>query len=186
MLSKRTYLPGTFLLLSYITLFSAYVIAEKDNRMELDQCAAIVDSASRLECFDRLVLEIRSVDVGDKKTVNHLPVDTFPASKLQNAESSQQPMGAAVQQQMGTKYLKSSRPSEPNELGLQLIGMKKDRRGRWAFRFDNGQVWRQTEAGYMVKLKQVPVQATLSKAFLGSYTLRILGVSKQIKVKRIQ
>ncbi len=61
----------------------------------------------------------------------------------------------------------------------------KDNKKRWVFEFENGQVWRQTEPGYLPKQKDLPIQVDISNGVFGSHDLRAENFGKPIKVKRI-
>lgn len=91
---------------------------------------------------------------------------------------------------LGKKYL----PREPEpDLQLeesvyqfQLLNAYRDRKDRWTFEFENGQVWRQTEARYLPRPGALPSAVTISEGVFGSYDLRADYISKSVKVKRIR
>jgi hypothetical protein len=67
-----------------------------------------------------------------------------------------------------------------------LIAVYKDDKKRWIFEFDNGQVWRQTEARYLPKVENFPVRVSISKSVFGSHDLRAEEFGKAVKVKRLK
>jgi len=67
-----------------------------------------------------------------------------------------------------------------------LIAVYKDDKKRWIFEFDNGQVWRQTEARHLPKVESFPVRVSISKSVFGSHDLRAEEFGKAVKVKRLK
>ena len=53
------------------------------------------------------------------------------------------------------------------------------------FHFENGQVWQQIEPRYLPRIKNLPVQVSISKGVFGSHDLRTESFGKSVKVKRL-
>jgi hypothetical protein len=56
------------------------------------------------------------------------------------------------------------------------------------FRLENGQVWRQNEAGYLYrpdKSRSNP-EVTIRRSMFGSYLLKIDGFNSSVKVERVE
>lgn len=67
----------------------------------------------------------------------------------------------------------------------ELIAVFKDKKKRWNFEFDNGEVWQQTEPGYLHKPENLPIRVDISKGVFGSHDLRADNFGKSVKVKQI-
>lgn len=68
----------------------------------------------------------------------------------------------------------------------RIVGTFTGWNGDTEFELDNGMVWQQTEQGLLgVRPRENP-EVTIQPGFLSSWELRIEGVNKRIKVKRIK
>lgn len=76
--------------------------------------------------------------------------------------------------------------NEPlDRVTLTLARMSERPNGRMRFFMENGQVWVQTDTGPVrVKSRDLPTSATIRKAALGSFLMRIDGYGRAIRVSR--
>ncbi len=141
----------------------------------LRKCVGIEDNAKRLACYDQLAGSIsrQQADGSVESQSNQQPeqVEAFHDSGTE----------------IGQKYLRKPQDStKPTSVEFDLIAAYKDRKKRWVFEFENGQIWQQLEAGYLPKPKHLPTDATLSKGVFGTHNLRVGYIGKTVKVKRLR
>ena len=76
-------------------------------------------------------------------------------------------------------------PEEPQLIKARLVGSFKGWEVGTQFTLDNGQVWRaQGESAYYRGIPDNP-DVTIEKSWSGAYWMRVAGVARNIKVKRI-
>ena len=89
--------------------------------------------------------------------------------------------------ELGQEYFREpDEPVAPTSASYNLIAVYKDDKKRWILEFDNGQVWRQTEARYLPKVENFPVRGSISKSVFGSHDLRAEEFGQAVKVKRLK
>lgn len=193
---------------TFFLLFYCYGAAAQNSlesyielHKKLNDCALINVSARRLACFDALIGEDRQ-HAADSTKVTPLPVEVAAGDGEESeggeaVASSEALVNGSVladdkaQAALGTKYLPSNvdeKKNKPKKTYFEFVLLKasQDRKKRWVFTFDNGQVWRQIEARYLPRPKDLPAKATIAKGVLGSHDLKVSYSRKTIKVKRIE
>jgi hypothetical protein len=132
----------------------------------LHACAAMKDSAERLACFDRAMVE------------------TPPAAQTQ------QPTVAPAQ--FGEENLpRNSRPlkaEDPTSLLSSIKALRALGPETYAISLSNGQVWRQEEGSHVALFFHVGDDVRIEKGALGSYHLSTAatGSKNWVRVTRIQ
>ena len=169
----------------------------------LGKCAAITDSQSRLACYDDLA---RSVSTAPPAM--HIAAPTAPTAPAIAAAPAPEKKdsgfgnilgGSAPQttpQQFGSERLpqelapqEAEKPEEIESITATLTEYAKNPFGKFIVFLDNGQIWRQLqgdsgEARFNRNAKDNKV--TITRAFLGSYSLLLNDSAKIFKVERIK
>ncbi len=71
------------------------------------------------------------------------------------------------------------------QIESRYVGEFRGWSGKTLFRLENGQVWQQAEESRLVWRSNSPV-ITIKKAMFGSFRLKVDGVNKTVKVKRVK
>lgn len=151
-------------------------------------CAEDADDALRLRCVDRLIASLR---VEFAPNVNLSP----PAERPAMAIAVEAPVAEAAIEVPNTQEVEPAstatakpQPADPpvRVAETQLVSAYQDRKKRWYFELDNGEVWRQTEARTLPGISDLPVVVTVSRGVFGSHNLRSDAFSGSIKVKRFK
>ncbi|MBI1251130.1 MAG: hypothetical protein GC189_06645 [Alphaproteobacteria bacterium] len=137
-------------------------------------CAAVNDDAQRLACYDQAVGRLRvAQEQGDFAAI----------SREEAREIERDGFGFSLP---SIPRLLPRFGGEDNE-AIETVSLTIDRlqqRGyRTAFYMSNGQVWVQTESTG-VRGVRAGAQAEIRRAALGSYLMRVDGVSAAIRVRR--
>lgn len=158
-------------------------------------CANIRDDSSRLACFDSAVgvmkmkTEQNNVIFVDREQVEAVQRDAFGF----NLPSI--PVLGTIFGSTGDKGRKDTRTSaeksasiSPDSVVLTLDHASDLPNGRLRFVFTNGQVWDQAETLRFSAPKKSdgPVNATIRKAALGSYLMKLDGKGVSIRVTRVE
>jgi hypothetical protein len=164
-----------FLALSAV-LPPAPLFAQDSLTAGLRSCAAIVGSVERLSCYDQLARR-------------PLPAP-LPAPMAAPAQMSQRPAPAA---DFGADTLPQPAPVPVPRSSLESItspvtDFSFDVRGHFIVTLANGQIWRQIEGDTVnVTLRKDRTHtATVSRAILGSYSIRFDNPRGLFKVLRVR
>ena len=158
-------------------LWSSLTAAHLVSTSALEDCYTIVDSQQRLACYDQ---EMQARHKQPKASIIQTPPPTA------SVESKQQATPApTAKKELGEKYLTSDN-HKPESVNLALTNYYKDKQQRWVFEFDNNQVWRQIEAGFLKLPKKLPVTVKIQDGIFESYDMVIDGIPKRIKVTRLK
>ncbi len=125
----------------------------------LEACAAVTDAAERLNCFDVLAERIAERD---------------PAASGQALPP--------LVDEVGKPATNDEAPDE-EYAGRIASCEKSDASGRWYFTFDNGQIWRQTNAGRL-PFRECDFDVTLKRDVFG-YKLEIPSADRSVRVTRV-
>lgn len=156
------------------------------------KCAEISGTAERLQCFD-------SAAVGAKQVLDNA---------RKQAEAEQQPdseggllafFGFSPEEKPITKpedFGKNvslgpdpNAPKEITEISSKVVEFAQNAHGKSIFILDNGQVWRQIDGDtteFYYREKDGPMQVTIEKGLLGSFSLKVEGKSGSLKVRRVK
>lgn len=162
-------------------VFFASNSVNADLKQQLESCSKQMDNAKRLQCYDALVNQTKSqkvMDVNSSETqepMPNLPTKTAMAD-VEPIADSQANFGKAA-------------PRTSANLEAHLVGDFKGWDAYSKFELDNGQIWRAVRGN--ARSKKVPKilknpKITISKGAIGSYNLRVEGVSGKLKVKRVK
>lgn len=142
-------------------------------------CREILNTQERVACYDKTVDRYSSPgESGSAEPVDPAVAAGSPAEV--SAESIANADG------LGANHIKRNKPAKKKDpYEYQLTAMKKDPLGRWQFFFENGQIWRQAEVGF-VNRAELPQTAYLSEGVFGRFVLKIGDTRNRIKVKRLK
>lgn len=136
---------------------------------DLRDCATIELDAERLGCYDALARRIS-------------PDPPQPPEPDASAATSASPAAIAA---FGSELIENDDVDTPQQIQSRLVGEFTGWRGNTQFRLENGQVWRQVEAGTLVYSADAPL-VTIRRGSFNSYRLSIEGVNSSVRVRRIE
>ena len=179
--------------------FSGYasnlLAGNSELRDRLLSCSRIEDDARRLDCVDQLIESI-STPVVDESIAAQAVDESIATQAVVESEKSQGPQESLAEEssinesgddELGQKYLRKPQEAKPQtSLDYTLISVYKDRKNRWIFKFDNGQVWQQVEPRYLPRLENFPIRVGISEGVFGSHDLRAENYGKPVKVRRLE
>lgn len=187
--AKRS--PRTVLAVSALMIFGVPGAAAADLADELQRCAAISGETARLACYDALAMPARMAE--PRPVATPAPAAPTPAARpaAVNAPStavapapSTAPRAAAVEP--GREHLGPiEKEEEQREFTATLISVTDSPLGGKLFNLEDGQVWRQLDERF-VAVPDLPAPILLKRGAFNSYTLRIDGRGRSIKVRRMQ
>lgn len=156
------------------------------------KCADIAQTAPRLQCFDEAATGAKRVldDARKQAEAEQKPesegglLSWFGLAPEARPVTKQEDFGQNVQ-----LAPKPGAPKEITEISAKVLEFAQNARGKSIFVLDNGQVWRQidgdtTELYY--READGPMQVTIEKGMLGSFSLTIQGKTASVKVRRVK
>ena len=147
---------------------------------ELLSCAELTVPAQRLECFDRLVLGMKSQKAGTESSTNQAGNTAKEWFGLIKPVTEPADFGNPARNPSGSPI---------TSLRARVTEAKLLRTGQLVVTLDNGQIWRQIEGDSNVVryLEDDPVEkVTIEPGALGSFNMSIDGRPSDIKVRRIK
>lgn len=178
------FLPLLFLVYAYFYTLPAHaneVIDDNWFRDFLDKCYAIENTGLRLECYDTLAKATRETEKNNSELKHGL------LKKQAIQKIPQQVTKSDVHQQFGLspKLQKKLAPDTTISITAKVINVSQSKRNMRTFYFDNGQIWKQKKAEYVVIPKNKEFSVVISRGAVGDYRLRVNGKGKMTRVKRI-
>ncbi|MBI2380243.1 MAG: hypothetical protein HYV16_05785 [Gammaproteobacteria bacterium] len=163
--------------------------AQADFAGQFKACAAMVNGAERLACYDGLARQ-QSLET------SAAPLSSVGPVSETDAEATVEPApapAASTAQQFGLEDLpkpESRNDAERERAGelmhARLLGSHKGWSPGSEFVLDNGQVWKNVDgSSAFYPLGENPA-VTLEKGMLGAYWMSFEGLNKKVKVKRIK
>jgi len=183
---------GLFSCLFSQVAFADYCVTDSDNKDrqvcfgEITGCAGIDGRLERLACYDRLFSVWRESAAGMSSSVTKAP--SVPSATKEVVATT-----AVAEKDKGLnrkavddidKFGKKKAADAPIEYIEALITkVEQNPYGIDHLRLDNGQVWKETmDSKYRFKKGQ---RVRIESAILNTFNLRIEGLRKTIKVRRI-
>lgn len=156
-------------------------LAANENGLEesLRSCARHVDDGLRLACVDELIATV----TGDSASAPEKAEDADDVSASRPAISNPPSDNVTVD---GSTEEGSSESHADDTLTYNVTRTYQDKRKRWYFEMENGEIWLQTEARFIPAIRQFPAQVRISKGVFGSHDLRSDHFSGSIKVKKFR
>ena len=176
----------------------------RDDALEaIGKCAAIAEDKARLACYDQLAPQVKSALA--------TPPTAVAANRPPTKEDQESWFGFDIGGLFGTKQAPQTKPeqfgqentdqakaqqkqAETEGLVLDSISAGVTEYaftpfGKFVVILDNGQVWKQIEGDSdLARFKKTPTdnKITISRGFMGSYSLTINGSAKVYKVTRVK
>lgn len=192
---------GISILIGVFLTLSVSAQDELSLRRGLIHCASLETPDARLICFEALA----NLVVPEETSKSDAP----PPRKVQQPTDPAAPVSATAvpdtqaekKTEFGAEHIKRSRQApeeadgntpapekkkEPKGIAYTVVRVTKDGEGRYVFRMENGQVWRQIEPGYIKVPRDNAFQARVTKGTFGDYKLRIKGKGRLSRVVRIK
>jgi len=129
---------------------------------ELLRCLALPDTAARLACYDTLANSLR----GAPATPVAAPAPDADFGRVSIPKP-------------------KAEDSKPNAMQSRIVGTLAEWRRGQSLTLANGQVWVINDEPANFKPLQDPA-VTITPGMLGSYFMKIEGISFQVRVKRVQ
>lgn len=158
-----------------------------DLTTQLRSCQQISGEEQRLSCFDQVVAQL-------DRQIAASPVAASPANAAMTAIEKPQQVSEAipatttvttarsVNDEFGLK--KPDPVDELQEITSTVQSAVLDKRKKLLITLDNGQQWQQIDQGYL-KIKAGD-RCTVSRGAIGSFLLGVEGVTKTIRVRRVE
>ncbi len=165
-----------------------------DLKTQLQSCQQISDEEQRLSCFDQIVMQLNnsSGTVLVPQSPEHVTA-SIPTRVTENAAT----QSATTQSAVSTTTAATSH-SINEEFGLkkpdpvdelqEIISIVKsstlDKHKKLLVTLENGQQWQQIDQGYF-KIKTGD-RCTVKRGAIGSFLLGVDGITKTIRVRRVE
>lgn len=156
-------------------------------------CASVSAAADRLACFDTLAAALGAAPAESRAPAPAAAARAeSPAAGTTAAPTEPQPAAAAAASAAGRplddavgKKQTDQGESEPQVWAGRLTACERsEATSRWYFHFDNGQVWRQSNAGRLT-FRECEFDVTVERDLFG-YKLNIPDMDKSIRVSRVR
>lgn len=173
--------------------FAPQLQAAKASDISLQErlagCAQFVADDQRLQCVDTIIASLSqsaNPDKGEQPMTALKAVAIAPAT----ADLAPEPVAESEKPELGEKYLRQQvinpERAQEHSVQYQLVHAYRDRKKRWTFEFENGEIWRQTEARYLPQPEEYPSLVTISEGVFGSHDLESDYIAKTVKVRRLR
>jgi hypothetical protein len=161
-----------------------------DLKTQLQSCQQISDEEQRLSCFDQIVaqLNIRSEAIpvaepsGNLTTLAPTRVAETTAVTHQAAATTAVETQQSVKDEFGLK--KPDPVDELQEISSVVKSTALDKRKKLLITLENGQQWQQIDQGY-IRIKAGD-RCMVKRGAIGSYLLGVEGITKTIRVRRVE
>ena len=149
------------------------------------RCAAIADDGDRLACFDRTAAVLTAVPapITGPRAARTEPAPAAAAEPAPAATAGAEPETAR------RRFGLPQRRAEPDSVSAAVAELSLDRAGKLIVTLEDGQVWRQIGGDTTaVRLPRSGTSqtATIRRAALGSYRLRLEPLGRTVRVKRVE
>jgi hypothetical protein len=170
-------------LLAAACCLAAQPVLAQDNALEslLKQCAGIDHDRQRLSCYDQ-VLRPAKLDQPEPRPAAEAWETTEPVTPAPAAAA------VAVEEEPPPPDNFGLREKESRETVVRSVtvtGISKNLTDKFLFRTEDDQVWIQIDTR-SVRYDEVPFEAEIRTAALGSFFLKSLSSGVSVKVRRIR
>lgn len=174
-----------------------------DVHDQLRHCADITNSASRLTCFDNIVVELptsQSVAIIEQKADKPVELITPIQSKTtdkpvalvveetpkahKSALKTVSPNQQTIEQNFGLEHRITEQEEKVQAVVATITKAKKSLHGYWTLTLDNQQQWK-TTSSQRTRFK-VGQQVEVKRGLLNSFSVSLVGSNKTMKVKRVK
>ena len=189
---------------SAIALAAPGITASAQDRT-LDDCRAIEDDSARLSCYDEVT---RAGTAADRDAPVRTaapqppedPVEEFGAEKVVEApviveKPASQPRVTEAEGRggllsiFGAEKIAKDEEDELQSITMEIASFRLQPYGELVVTLENGQVWRQLEPSRSITRaadEESVKSATIERAALGSYRMKIMPMDRTMKVRRVQ
>lgn len=182
----------------------------QETPRDITECARIEDSKLRLACYDSFARKPgpaassaaskRQTEAPERKAepvpvpvspaVPAAPAQAMPAERRTFDSPPPQPQIRAVKPELTEREAFGSPPKtreerreELNSIAVVISKGRQNHLGKWSILTEDGQIWRQT-GKTKLRIRGFPARATIRKASLGSFFLRLEDGGPSIRVTR--
>ena len=151
-------------------------------------CRVIGDVTARAACYDRLTDSLAPPQVNPSPSAPSRAAPTPPLPPVTASPPSPAAPNAPAINRFGQSDLPIQKviPKDelpPDEITARVKSVRGDASGNLTVTLDNGQVWRQTEAG---PLRILPGSAVkIRSGVLGAFYMSLVSANRSVRVKRI-
>ncbi|MSO96591.1 MAG: hypothetical protein EXR11_00015 [Rhodospirillaceae bacterium] len=159
-----------------------------DIMSRMRACRVIGDMATRAACYDRLTDSLTPLQPNPSPSALSRAAPTPPLPPV----TASPPPAAAPNAPAINRFGQSDLPIQkvipkeelpPDEMIARVKSVRGDAAGNLTVTLDNGQVWRQTEAG---PLRILPGSAVkIRSGVLGAFYMSLVSANRSVRVKRI-
>ncbi|WDI33201.1 hypothetical protein PUV54_08325 [Hyphococcus flavus] len=144
------------------------------------ECRSIADDARRLACFDQAVVGLSDVTAD---------AQSKPESNISVAEALSPEEKFGREDLPETKeQIQERREKELRQLTAKVAEIAENRRGKYVFILENGQVWRQlsSDTNKLLLPNDEEVSVEIKRRFLGAHSLSLVDDNRSVRVERIK
>lgn len=163
-----------------VIFFFGVALAATAHSDSLETCAGIDADTDRLACYDRLA----GREAGEKAAAA-APAPTKAEATPQaepEPETTPEDVFGKPPEEVYAAYAEATGVADVNEIRATVVTAGRDSRGHVMVELDNGQRWRQARKEYF-KVSDGD-EVVISKAVLGSYTMKRVSGGRGTKVRR--
>jgi hypothetical protein len=173
--------------------------AQRDILEGMNKCSAIADDHERLTCYDALKPQLQAAlatppPVAKKDDSSWFGLDHIFGGDSERPQTEPKQFGSErlpppEQAKVNPPPPEAPKVQEIDSITATVTDYALTPTGRFVVFLDNDQVWQQIEGDtYKAHFKKNPKDNTvvISRAFLGSYALKINDLNQVYKVKRVK
>jgi hypothetical protein len=184
--SMKNYLLTGIMSMTFIV--SAAHADEKSPIQSIYACADITDNVKRLACYDAAVSGAKKAESeGEFTTITRKEAETVQKEAFGFSLPSLPKMTLPTfGRNSDDKTVKTDNDGRIAEVELVITSIYSDGYGKTVVKFENGQVWQQTDSDKVsFSKKRPPKTAVIKRGLFDSYLIR-LDNNSRFKAKRIE
>lgn len=178
-----------FVALVSISLLPVSAFADETSPLQsVYACASITTDTERLACFDAAVAAAKkSEDEGEFATITRKDAENVQKDAFGFSFPSLPKLSMpSLKTDSTDPTVKRDDEGQIAEIELAITSIYTNGYGKTVVKFENGQVWEQTDTStVLLSKKRPPTSAVVKRAALGSYLIR-LNTQQRFKAKRIE
>lgn len=178
-------LLATLVLGAGFAAFDQPALAQSNDDLEnLRRCALIENEAVRHACYDRVLqsdqddvmpegMELPSLMDESASVPTSRPDQPLAVNSITETERVREDFGRPVKKK-----------NDPDSIDVTVISARINARGRYIYRTEDGQLWRQIDTTDP-RYHNFPLQARIRKGLMGTFFIKVEGVAGAVRVRRI-
>lgn len=177
-----------------LLLTPAAFASNVDLKTQLQSCQQISDEEQRLSCFDQIITQLDNLPTApvaaqsSDKIITSMPTRVTETTTVQSvvATSAVSKTTVATSRNINDEFgLKKPDPVDQlQEIVSNVKSIMLDKRKKLRITLENGQQWQQIDQGY-IKIKTGD-RCTVKRGAIGSFLLGVEGITKTIRVRRVE